>query len=251
VRGAIDARLNEIGVESTVEPERRRLEELFSRSDETAAAFKKRFATFESDAASAVAVVHTEREKFSTDAGEAVSKANQAWSNLKAHHQAEMGRIEASFREEIKLRGPRQYWADKKRRHQIVGWTWLTAFLIGCLASLVVLYLFGSAVVDRVSRLGSGVQAADWLLLAVPAIIVLWVLRLFHRQATTNLTLMTDADERVTMVETYLALQAEGKIEEVERPLVLQPLFRPNDATGDDGVAKSLVDHAIDALSKK
>ena len=36
-----------------------------------------------------------------------------------------------------------------------------------------------------------------------------------------------DAGERVAMIKTYLALTAEDKVSEVERPLVLSPIFRP------------------------
>jgi hypothetical protein len=116
---------------------------------------------------------------------------------------------------------------------------------------LFAIYGFGKNLVDLAKGAGEQLQAVEWVLIGVPAVIILWLLRFLHRQATANLAGMDDANERVTMVETYLALQNEGKIEAVERPLVLQPLFRPSVATGDDGVTKSLIDHAIDVLGKR
>jgi hypothetical protein len=46
--------------------------------------------------------------------------------------------------------------------------------------------------------------------------------------------LVIDAQERVVMIETYLALIKEGQLDEKERALVLTPLFR----SSSDGIVK-------------
>ena len=63
-----------------------------------------------------------------------------------------------------------------------------------------------------------------------------------------NVHLHTDAKERVTMVQTYLALLRRGKITKDDERLILQTLFRPT-STGimkDDGVPLT----ALEAISK-
>ena len=53
------------------------------------------------------------------------------------------------------------------------------------------------------------------------------------------------------MVQTYLALFEENKVQEVERPIILQPLFRPTAARGDEGLQAGIIERVIDALGKK
>ncbi|MPX90331.1 DUF6161 domain-containing protein [Salinivibrio sp. VYel1] len=80
-----------------------------------------------------------------------------------------------------------------------------------------------------------------------------WVTRLSAKIFISNLHLRTDADERVTMIQTYLALLREGSgpMDE-ERQLILQTLFRPS-STGfikDDGPS-SFHELVTNVLNKK
>lgn len=61
-----------------------------------------------------------------------------------------------------------------------------------------------------------------------------WLIRIFVRLYLSEHHLAIDAEERVTMVKTYLALTNEAKIEKEDRQLVLAPLFRPSS----DGIVK-------------
>jgi hypothetical protein len=66
------------------------------------------------------------------------------------------------------------------------------------------------------------------ILLAVSTLGI-WLTRLCTKIFISNLHLKTDADERVTMMLTYLALLRKGKgPPENERQLILQTLFRPS-----------------------
>jgi hypothetical protein len=69
---------------------------------------------------------------------------------------------------------------------------------------------------------------------AITATIALWAGRVLLRIFLSERHLATDAEERVTMVKTYLALTNEGKIAEADRALVLAPLFR----SAADGIVK-------------
>lgn len=77
--------------------------------------------------------------------------------------------------------------------------------------------------------------------------------RLSAKIFVSNLHLRTDADERVTMIQTYLALLREGSgPKEDERQLVLQTLFRPSKAgfIKDEGPS-AFHEIVTNALSKK
>jgi molybdopterin-biosynthesis enzyme MoeA-like protein len=64
--------------------------------------------------------------------------------------------------------------------------------------------------------------------------IVFWAARVIVRLYLSAHHLTIDADERVVMAQTYLALINEGKLDPQERTLVLTPLFRPSA----DGIVK-------------
>ncbi len=64
--------------------------------------------------------------------------------------------------------------------------------------------------------------------LVLVGVLGIWAVRLVVRMWLSNAHLSTDAEERVTMVQTYLALIEDGKMtKDEDRALVLTPLFRP------------------------
>lgn len=76
------------------------------------------------------------------------------------------------------------------------------------------------------------------------ALFCVWIIRIFVRLLLSNIHLQTDAKERVTMVQTYLALMRRGKLKDDERMFILQTLFRPT-PTGivkDDAVPLTVVE---------
>jgi Family of unknown function (DUF6161) len=252
ILGAIKAELHEAGLDPALEPERQRLQEFIGEAELAARASRESLAKFQTDSSTELTAAAKVRESFAADVKEALEKSDSGFSQANKTHEAELEKIRASFREEMNLRAPREYWAAKRLRHRTSSTVWAVTFGIFCAVSIAAAVLAGIYAANLMAKNDAGgFRAADWILLGVPTLIALWVLRFIHRQATAHLALMADADERVTMVETYLALQTEGKIDQIERPLVLQPLFRPVGVTGDDGVTKSIVDHVVDMLTKK
>jgi len=80
--------------------------------------------------------------------------------------------------------------------------------------------------------------------LIASALFCVWVVRILVRLLLSNIHLLTDARERVTMVQTYLALMRRGKLKDDERMFILQTLFRPT-PTGivkDDAVPLTIVE---------
>lgn len=163
-----------------------------------------------------------------------------------------MAGIQAVFREGMKLRAPRTYWEEKEREHKTQASFWLLRFWIGCalVACGSVAYVLVGVRFEPNWLSKAKDFPISWLIIGIPALISLWVLRLLNKQATVHLSLNQDARERVAMIDTYVALFDDQKIQVSERTLVLQPLFRPSLVTGDDGV-QTIADRLLDLLSKK
>jgi hypothetical protein len=93
---------------------------------------------------------------------------------------------------------------------------------------------------------------ADWhpeywriAVLLAGGVFSVWIVRIFVRLFLSHIHLLADANERVTMAQTYLSLLRHQKgIQEKDREMILQALFRPA-STGvvkDDGVPLSWIE---------
>lgn len=160
-----------------------------------------------------------------------------------------IGETNAAFREQMKLQGPVDYWTERVTRHEKA--------LEGSRRNLLIFSIAGSIVL--LAALLVVVPLATWLsspnpvdtalyfkFAAVGAIfttIMFWVGRTLLRIYMSDRHLLTDAEERVAMIKTYLALSIDGKVSEAERAIVLAPIFRSaaDGIVKDDGPDASLV----------
>ena len=158
--------------------------------------------------------------------------------------------IERTYDEKLALQSSVNYWRDKRTEHTKVMWKVGRGTLILALGVFVI-FIFAALELLQVKA----VEVELWRLGVMLAISTfgIWITRLAAQIFISNLHLRTDADERVTMIQTYLALLREGSgPKEDERQLILQTLFRPS-STGfikDDGSA-SFHELIAKALSKK
>lgn len=173
-----------------------------------------------------------------------------SFQSLYKNHEDALASIRASFSEEMRLRAARSYWGDLESNSQRKAKTFWVLFLISVPLSLATILGSMFAVSWALKYVDLVSQSSEWLVVGLPTVLNLWVVRSIHRQWSTYQGLANDAKERVTMLETYLALVSEGNMADVERPMVLQPLFRPNSVVGDDGMYKGIIDHLIDAVNK-
>lgn len=160
----------------------------------------------------------------------------------------ELAALQKLFREHMALRAPVSYWDARKEHHEkrttIFGW------VTGSFMAVITGGLIGGAywVLENLSKEN---QPDPWRIsvLVLGAVLGIWALRLIIRMLLSHIHLGTDAAERVTMVQTYLALLEGNNLpSDDDRRLILQALFRP--AT--DGIVKDEgVPHpALDALTK-
>lgn len=148
-------------------------------------------------------------------------------------HQAQMSALEDAFREKMTLRGPVDYWKQKANSHStsaqaLLKWVFGSLGLLALVICALAFWTFSTLQDGKPEAW----KVATMVLLAVVAV---WAVRLIIRMWLSHTHLATDAEERVTMVQTYLALLESQKVpSDEDRKLILAPLFRP----ASDGLVK-------------
>lgn len=163
---------------------------------------------------------------------------------LTAAHEEKMEALRKTFREELALRAPAEYWSKKRKGHRL--WAVISGVLSflgigGAAASL------GWQIHQLLINTPAGNVPETWRLavLALVGVFTVWALRLIVRMFLSHLHLLTDAGERVVMVQTYLSLlEGDHLASKEDRQLILQALFRPaaDGIVKDEGVPFSLAE---------
>lgn len=174
----------------------------------------------------------------------AQEKRKGDFETLVSEHKQAMENLRKTFREEIALRAPADYWETKRKSHLRMSWvTGVLSFVAigGAGAGLVWL------IHDLVSKTPSGTQPDAWriAMAVLVGVFALWGARLIVRMFLSHLHLLTDAAERVVMVKTYLSLLEGDRLASKEdRQLILNALFRPaaDGIVKDDGIPPSMLE---------
>lgn len=159
-------------------------------------------------------------------------------------HQEAMEDLRKTFREELALRAPAEYWNKKRDGH--FTWAWVTgaASFIGIGGAA---FGLGWQIHALLNKTPVNTAPETWRLavLALVGVFTVWALRLVVRMFLSHLHLLTDAGERVVMVQTYLSLlEGDHLTSKEDRQLILQALFRPasDGIVKDEGVPFSLAE---------
>jgi hypothetical protein len=148
-------------------------------------------------------------------------------------HVSDMETLRRVFREDMTLRGPVEYWKTKAINHESKS-SLLMRWMFGSMAGLAVV-LGGIAAWVFLTLTDGKPDAWKVTVLVLVGVLGVWAVRLVVRMFLSHTHLATDAEERVTMVMTYLALlEGEKMPNDEDRKLVLAPLFRP----ASDGMVK-------------
>lgn len=133
--------------------------------------------------------------------------------------------LTASYEAKIKLHAAKQYWEDKKNTHKDSIWKFILAFLIsiaGVIAIDTWLYNHFEISTDSINIFHFG-------LIIFTTSIGIWISRILLKILLSNLHLSEEANEKETMILTYLALIKEGAgLEENDRKIILDAIFRPS-----------------------
>jgi hypothetical protein len=156
-----------------------------------------------------------------------LDKVNAAHAEALGAHKTAMNDLARAFKDGMALRGPVEYWSSKATWHQTKS-TRLMRWSFGSMAGLT--FVLGAIAwwIAHDLKTDSAPDAWKVSVLVLVGVLGIWVVRLVIRMWLSHAHLATDADERVTMVQTYLALLEDGKMtKDEDRALVLTPLFRP------------------------
>lgn len=166
-----------------------------------------------------------EKDSYGQTFSELVTDCKKQWDNLVEVYDQRLG-----------LLAPTEYWT--KRAVQYRRQAWLFAIAFGAVL-VVALILFGYFGLTQLGRSDSKSVTLTILPVIIPLFAGVWVLRIIGRQLSESLMIMKDAQERETLVKTFLALMRDettGKsvVKDEDRVLILEALFRQSRVTSTD-----------------
>lgn len=141
----------------------------------------------------------------------------------------------AAFEEQMRLKAPVEYWADKRHEHMKSAVRWLIA-----LGHFVLLSALGVGMAFRSALDAVGDQNLSGRHVLIIAgmgtllTFMFWMAKLIVRIYLGERHLATDAEERRVMTQAYLALINESAASPDERVVILSSLFK----TAQDGIVK-------------
>lgn len=139
--------------------------------------------------------------------------------------------LEDALRKQMALREPVRYWSQRARIHEKAAkiWSRYLWWAFPLLALVTGVFAF------EAFRDGMKPDPTISAVALVVGAIGFWGTRLIVRMYLSHHHLKLDAEERQTMIMTYLALASDGQLPDSDdKKLVLAPLFRP----ASDGVVK-------------
>lgn len=150
------------------------------------------------------------------------------WRAVKQPIEESRQRLDAArntYLEYMSLRMPVDYWGNRAHRRWLWAIGWGVAFVVAAVVSIVLIWHF----VEGELLAQDAATFKPWVAIRAGGvgIIGLWILKILSKNLNSNIHLATDAAERKTMIETYLALEKDGKLSSKDRELILNPLFRP------------------------
>lgn len=180
---------------------------------------------------------------------EQYAKQNVEFSQLIATHEANLKSIENAYDQKLALWKPVEYWEARGRSHGMKSTKFAIAsvvtgvFILGLLGWLAYKIFLNVPPTEKPQVWQVGV-------FSVAAFFSIWLERILVRLFVSNMHLSTDAEERVTMLQTYLSIIREGsEFAPEDKKLILERLFHPatDGLVKDDGAPPS----PIEMLSRR
>lgn len=168
-------------------------------------------------------LAETTREQNSTHEKQSAEQQSQ-FETFSASLEKEWAELKTRLETEIAFKTPVKYWERKARSHLIGAWIWGVALAVLSTAIIGLLVWKITPFLDPAVKFDYGHAA----LIILIAGFGFWVLRIPSRMLLSAVHLRSDAQQRMTMLQTYIALEAEGKMKaETDRTLILDAIFRP------------------------
>jgi hypothetical protein len=159
---------------------------------------------------------------------------SEAFDALVKEHKKNLEAIEQAYDQKLALLKPVEYWEKRRVQHQKASRGYAVAAGI---AGFVLFGALGGVAYELFLNLQPNEHPKPWQIgvFAVAAFAAIWFERILVRLFMSNMHLKTDAEERKTMLQTYLAIIREGsEFAPEEKKLILERLFLP----ASDGLVK-------------
>jgi hypothetical protein len=164
-----------------------------------------------------------EKERQETEFSDLAAKLNKDFEDLRERYDRELA-----------FRAPVTYWTAKAQVHKIAAIAWGFVWLVAGVGSVVgILSVIGPFLAPD-----SKIDYQHGALLFLLAGFAIWLMRILTRMFLSSV--QSDAAQRKTMVETYLALEAEGKLTDEQRTMIIEAMFRPVTMGGRQGGRNSI-----------
>lgn len=156
-------------------------------------------------------------------------------------HEANLKAIENAYDQKLALWKPVEYWEARGRSHN----TKTTKFAIASgVMGVVILISLGWLAYEIFLNIPPNEKPQVWQIgvFSVASFFGIWLERILVRLFVSNIHLATDAEERVTMLQTYLSIIREGsEFAPEDKKLILERLFHPaaDGLVKDDGAPPS------------
>lgn len=150
-------------------------------------------------------------------------------------HQAEMTRIRSDFKDHLALKDVSNYWDRRAKGNRLVAYMSAGAFAAAAVGLVWAMYRYGPLFLHQAqtAATSAGPEAfpfAFLAMIAVPVIVLLWVLRIPSRVFIEHLNIANDARHREKVITTYLSLLRDesAPVRPEERAYALAAIFGPS-----------------------
>lgn len=219
--------------------------------------FESAISAFKKDAAISISAQKSNVDDVFVELGKRIKKINkdiqtseEIVGGLEDSVEKKIDSVVLTISDKLGLDRANELWDTRYREGRNNFYTG-SVLVVSILISFLLFFMFGtkiisSYVVDAVSSMNSfdsanGVQGdvgtsavkdvvlqtGRIIFLSVPLVAGFWIVRLLVRYTMRSLAIMDDARQRKVMFDTYLYLASQSKVEDSERALVLNALFRP------------------------
>lgn len=190
----------------------------------------RQWSDFENTSRTEFATFRSEFTETRSEISTTLEGQRTAFADLLREKGEELDALKETYDKFMALKAPVDYWTKKKVEHAERAKSLRNWFVVALVVAVVaVVWSFVSLLpnlMDGYPALAKGIWPVAIMIAIGTA--VSWPVRILARMLLSNLHLQTDAEERETMVQTYLSLlRNEGGLEREHIRIVLESLFRP------------------------
>ncbi|MDW7690997.1 DUF6161 domain-containing protein [Flammeovirgaceae bacterium SG7u.111] len=153
-------------------------------------------------------------------------------------HQTKMNEAEEFYEKKLAVKNAVTYWSKKASGHKINSIIFGSISGVLMITAIVIMFHIGKYLVglDLSDKNGIGrklltetgaLQLWVYGFFVISMTLFIWIVRLLVKVFLSNLHLLSDAKERETMIQTYLAFEREeNTLKDTDRDLILPAIFR-------------------------